>query len=467
MKTLPPIVPTPEQLPIISGNSLGMEVIRGAAGSGKTSTAILRLRSLAYMFEERNEREAIRFPVQILVLTFNRTLSGYVKELIDQQVAGLGNTFLTVDTFSRWAMNHVGHRNVVDDRPRENKLKALAAPITNLSPDYVVKEVDYLLGRFPPDRLDDYLDAERTGRGAQPRVDRQTRQRILDLVVKPYQAWLVENNTSDWNTLAVDMAASPAPAGFDIAIVDESQDFSANQLRALRAHLADDHAVTFVIDTMQRIYARGFTWSETGFDGRARYYSLRANHRNTAQIAAFASGVLSGLPLEDDGALPDLQRANSQGSLPTALPGKFSGQIAWAIEFIRRFVDLRTESVAFLQPQGGGYFKATREALKQAGIDFTDLTRQPDWPDGAENVALCTFHSAKGLEFDHVFILGLNAENTEHGEEAVDDQLTVLRRLLAVAIARARLSVTVGYKPGEQSDLVAYFQSGTFREEVV
>jgi DNA helicase IV len=78
MKTLPPIRPTAEQLPLISDNRLGIEVIRGAAGSGKTSTAILRLRSLAYMFEEGREREHKVGPVRILVLTFNRTLRGYI-----------------------------------------------------------------------------------------------------------------------------------------------------------------------------------------------------------------------------------------------------------------------------------------------------------------------------------------------------------------------------------------------------
>src|SRR3569832_878960 len=45
MKTLPLVRPTAEQLPLIGQNRLGVEVIRGAAGSGKTSTAILRLRS--------------------------------------------------------------------------------------------------------------------------------------------------------------------------------------------------------------------------------------------------------------------------------------------------------------------------------------------------------------------------------------------------------------------------------------
>ncbi len=73
MKTLPRITPTAERLPLISNNSLGIEVIRGAAGSGKTSTAILRLRSLAYMFEERREREKRTAKVRIVVLTRDET----------------------------------------------------------------------------------------------------------------------------------------------------------------------------------------------------------------------------------------------------------------------------------------------------------------------------------------------------------------------------------------------------------
>lgn len=80
-------------------------------------------------------------------------------------------------------------------------------------------------------------------------------------------------------------------------------------------------------------------------------------------------------------------------------------------------------------------------------------------------MALSTFHSAKGLEFDHVFILGLSHDATTHGDAAVDDQITVLRRLLAVAVARARTTVVVGYKQAERSRLVEYFVPGTFRTE--
>src|SRR5690348_6844342 len=113
MKTLPTIKPTREQLALISENRYGVEVIRGAAGSGKTSTAILRLRSLLYMVQERFERQGIERSVRILVLTFNRTLSGYVRVLAEEQIAGRTGVYMIIETFARWAMIHLGWPNVV------------------------------------------------------------------------------------------------------------------------------------------------------------------------------------------------------------------------------------------------------------------------------------------------------------------------------------------------------------------
>ena len=74
------------------------------------------------------------------------------------------------------------------------------------------------------------------------------------------------------------------------------------------------------------------------------------------------------------------------------------------------------------------------------------------------------FLSRLVLEFDYVFILGLSGETTPHGAEDQDDQLWVLRRLLAVAVARARKHVMIGYKTGEQSELVRFFAAGTYEQ---
>ena len=126
MKTLPRITATAEQLPIVSQNRLGVEVICGAAGSGKTSTALLRLKSLFYMFATRRQREGDIEPVHALVLTFNRTLAGYVRNLAEHQVTEDIDVDLEIETFGRWAMSRLDYPDVAD-RNAKRKLRALGS----------------------------------------------------------------------------------------------------------------------------------------------------------------------------------------------------------------------------------------------------------------------------------------------------------------------------------------------------
>ncbi len=86
MKVLSGVKPTAEQLPIISNPTAGVVLIRGAAGSGKTTTAMLMLKQLALFWTKRNKRMQLNTPVLILVLTFNRTLRGYIAELAKGQI---------------------------------------------------------------------------------------------------------------------------------------------------------------------------------------------------------------------------------------------------------------------------------------------------------------------------------------------------------------------------------------------
>jgi len=285
--------------------------------------------------------------------------------------------------------------------------------------------------------------------------------------VTPYKLKLQQNNAVDWNDVAIAMREEVDSLGYEIVVVDECQDFTANQLRAIKHHLGEHHTATFVTDTVQRIYARGYTWSEAGYDVRPeRSHILRANYRNTREIAAFAASVISGINVEADGALPNLNEANSSGNLPKVIVGFYNNQVQYALDYINKTVDLTSETVAFLHPKGWfGYLKPN---LMKSGIPFVDITRADYWPDDEEvNVAISTFHSAKGLEFDYVFILGLSDESTAYPEELIDDQLLVLRRLLAVAIARAKKDVIIGYKSGEESDLIRFFSPGTFTEVIL
>ena len=72
MKPLGVVTPTPEQLTVIDDGSPGFWLIRGAAGSGKTTTALLRLKFLVRLWRERAKELGASEPVRVLVLTLQQ-----------------------------------------------------------------------------------------------------------------------------------------------------------------------------------------------------------------------------------------------------------------------------------------------------------------------------------------------------------------------------------------------------------
>ena len=154
-----------------------------------------------------------------------------------------------------------------------------------------------------------------------------------------------------------------------MVVVDEAQDFSANQVRAILRHLQDSHSTTFVLDAIQRIYPQFFKWSEVGIAAGPRMsYRLRENHRNTAAIAAFAHPLVNGLAQEDDGTLPDFSACHRPGSKPRVIAGNYSDQLRIMLDRLDRKADLSKESAALLQPRGGGWFDEARRVLSRRGI---------------------------------------------------------------------------------------------------
>jgi len=464
VKKLTNVTPSPEQLTIIKRVRPGAEVIRGAAGSGKTTTAALKLKLMLMYFAARRTRMESAEPVRALVLTFNKTLRGYIKNIIEENVPA-GKIELTVDTFSHWAYVTLGGPGIHDESHLSGLVEQHAAAV-GLPSDFLLKECQYLIGRFLPNNIDDYLTFRRDGRGASPRVERATREAILNLIVRPYMEWKYQEGCIDWNDAAVYLAGQKYYS-YDIVVVDESQDFSANELRAIMLQLADEHAVSFIIDTAQRIYARGFNWAEAGIAIRPETsHRLSVNYRNTPQIARLASGLMQCVVLDDDGTPPSLLDPLAGAATPVLLSGYFNAQVRWCIDYIRANVNLATESVAFLHPKG--WFTYLRQQLTAAGLDYVEVTGQREWPEDDANIALCTFHSAKGLDFDHVIIIGLSPEALPEGQfDLGDERFETACRLLAMAIARARIQVVLGYKPSEESALLQRLDRNAFVEIAV
>lgn len=459
MRALLDVTPTAEQLALFSRIRTGIEVIRGAAGSGKTTTALLKLRAAVGFYLNRKRRMRAVEPVRILVLTFNRTLRGYVAELAHRQIEIGAEITLEIDTFSRWAKGLLGNPVMIEE-DESNAFLRRAASSLNLPIDFTVEEARYMLERFLPGDLTSYLTARRDGRGTAPRMERPAREALLNLVALPYVEHKRGTRQADWNDLAVQIASTKI-AEYDIVIVDETQDFSANEVRAVLNQLSRDHTVTFVLDTTQRIYARSFNWQEVGVTLRPENsHKLTTNYRNTKQIASFAASILAGMAVDDDGSLPNFDSATREGPVPAVITGRFTAQVAYAINHIRNSVDLERESVAFLHAKGGGWFNGLKQSLTHANVSFVSISRKADWPQGSENVALSTLHSAKGLEFDHIFILGLNAEVVPVGMDPGNsdaEKLNAVRRLVAMGVGRARKTVAIGYKASDAPSVAAFF----------
>ncbi len=175
--------PTPEQLKIIGDVKPGFRIIRGAAGSGKTTTALLCLRQLVAARLNRRQRHGHSSPVRVLVLTFNRTLEGYITELARKSTPDDDALDLTISTFARWAKSLVGNVDIADHDQVSAMLRPLLGSFaTSRQHDFFVDEVDYILGRFMTENRSDYLSARRHGRGISPRLDRPIRETVLYVV---------------------------------------------------------------------------------------------------------------------------------------------------------------------------------------------------------------------------------------------------------------------------------------------
>ena len=472
MRALSSVTPSPEQLKVLADVRPGFRIIRGAAGSGKTTTALLRLREQIHVRLRRRERYGHDAPVRVLVLTFNRTLEGYIAELARNEAPDDDALDLTISTFGRWSRSLVGDVSIAGGDKASAMLRPhLQAFATSRQHEFLVDEVQYILGRFKydpdslkPESLSDYLTVIREGRGAAPRVARPTREKLVQEVIPAYMEAKRARGVIDWSDVALLAADADPDLLYDVVIVDEAQDFSANQVRTILRHLQDPHNTTFVLDAVQRIYPQFFKWSEVGITARPEIiYRLKENYRNTAAIAAFAHPLVNGLPLEDDGTLPDFSACRRGGTKPIVVVGNYSEQLKVMFDRLQRVADLGSESAVLLQPRGGGWFDEAKRTLHRRGIPYCELTRANEWPTGPEQVALCTIHSAKGLEFDHVLLPGLSQKVTPHGPEAGDANLERLRRMLAMAVGRARKSVMVGYKQGEESSLIGLLDPSTFK----
>ncbi|MBV9489474.1 MAG: ATP-binding domain-containing protein, partial [Verrucomicrobia bacterium] len=69
--------------------------------------------------------------------------------------------------------------------------------------------------------------------------------------------------------------------------------------------------------------------------------------------------------------------------------------------------------------------------------------REEGKDDGREGITLITLHAAKGLEFQHVFLVGVEEGILPHDRSKLEGSLDEERRLLYVGMTRARQTLTL------------------------
>jgi DNA helicase II / ATP-dependent DNA helicase PcrA len=104
----------------------------------------------------------------------------------------------------------------------------------------------------------------------------------------------------------------------------------------------------------------------------------------------------------------------------------------------------REENVRELIRTLGDFHLRSTEGLTGFLAEVTlDQDREEKSEKDLDGVTLITFHAAKGLEFPHVFLVGIEEGILPHDRSKLDGQLDEERRLFYVGITRAMESLTI------------------------
>lgn len=466
---VPPAVPsitfTPEQQTIIDLDPSNHLLIRGQAGSGKTTVLAARAGRIISATSKGS----------LLFLTYNSALCAYVKKAFKQ--AGMKGD-IEVHTFHEWTRNAIkslGYefKGWVTGKDRSDKLKEFLGEAKDEMGDHRLydleksphlldwwgDEIAWLFGQYIQ-RLDEYSAVERTDRGTAVRLTREDRRYVWP-VFEMYVEWLEESQKEDYDNpaglllrvLEESNQTFPDALRYDHVMVDEVQDFDKSWL--LTVAKVPRISLSLAGDLLQRIYHRSFTWTSVGIQvqgGRSK--RLGGSHRTTLEIMEVAKHLLDGDKL-----------TSSEDATPIVMPNKHGDHVKMIVgdnpkhaydsgyDFVaENFKLMRKTSVAVALPFSRQLYPAQQALAKRKVKASRAKGNTLGNFDGG--VVVTTYHQLKGLEFDHVIIMGLHDDQypgrllEKVSEEDRDEEAHLMSRVLYMAMTRAKQSVTlVGSTP--------------------
>ena len=112
--------------------------------------------------------------------------------------------------------------------------------------------------------------------------------------------------------------------------------------------------------------------------------------------------------------------------------------------------ETQTSSTIQSEPPHVGSYKAVDRLETFLEDLMLDADREEEKENQGEAVTLITIHSCKGLEFPHVYIVGLEDGLLPHSRSKVEGTLDEERRLFYVAITRAMQTLTLSHCGGRK-----------------
>lgn len=239
--------------------------------------------------------------------------------------------------------------------------------------------------------------------------------------------------------------------------VDEYQDVSPVQRTLLELWLADGTDVCVVGDVNQAIhtfagaqpaYLSNFAREHPG----ARTLKLETNYRSTPQVLDAANALIGrGLRLRPTRpAGPGIivaPAADEQAEAAEAaawLAAEHAGGLAWGKLGVLYRINAQSEALQAAMTELGVPFRVREPEDGRAG-----RARPEDLPSDA--VTLSTMHSAKGLEWESVAVIGLSEGLMPFVLATTPAALAEERRLLYVALTRARTGLRLSWATGGPS----------------
>ena len=438
-------LPTPvgRQREVLYLPAKGHTVVLGTAGSGKTTLAILRSIYLADPSTDHAGRT--------LLVTFNRCLVTYMTHL-----AGAIKGPVFVENYHRFARGYLNFRNKLPDHSicgLDERLRFIKKAIKKVKKagdrNSILKrhrkffddEFQWIQGHGIANEQD-YVAAERVGQAA-ARVARADRPTLFNVYIRYLKQRTKDGKTYDWSELAsavlCELGTDDGERRYRHVVIDEGQDFSPEMLRSLATAIPEDGTLTFFGDIAQQIYGHRMSWRSAGLNP-PKVWNFEENYRNTKQIARLALALARMPSFPDDPDLVVPRSPTADGPLPAIVR---LGSKSEESEFVmsRAIKSARTETVAILFRTRDQEREIPQEICSRA----TRLHRRLQcWPSGP-GLFYGTYHAAKGLEFDRVFLPFLSEEQWPHPPdvEQLGRKEAVVRdsRLLYVGITRARANL--------------------------